>query len=128
MANQAEPDAMTGAASDMVTQDNTGRQDHAGPQDHTATQEAATMYSGSTGHNELTARTGPAALGPHPSYHGRSVSWVAVGLMTAGFLVGGLALIFGSHGPTWWLFWVGAGLTVLGLLTSVATNTFEDWY
>ena len=128
MANHAEPGAMTGAGSDTVTHENTGPQDQAGTRDHTVTQEAATMYSGSTGHNELTSRTGAAVLGPHPSYHGRRVSWVAVGMMTVGFLVGGLALIFGSHGPTWWLFWVGAGITAVGLLTSIATNTFEDWY
>lgn len=66
--------------------------------------------------------------GPHPSYHGRAVSWVAVGLMVAGFLIGGLSLLFGHHGPTWWLFWVGCGVTVVGLLTSLVTNMFEDWY
>jgi hypothetical protein len=53
------------------------------------------------------------------------VSWVAVSLITAGFLVGGLALVFG---PTWWLFWVGAGLAAVGGLLALATNIFEDWY
>ena len=111
MANQADPATMRGA-SDMVR----GR---------------TRRLPRTTGEAPPTRSAGPtrrAALGPDPPFHGRSVSWVAVGIMTAGFLVGGLALIFGRHGPTWWLFWVGAGLTVLGLLTSVATNTFEDWY
>jgi hypothetical protein len=54
--------------------------------------------------------------------------WVAVGIMVAGFIVGGLALLLGSGGPIWWLFWAGVGITALGLLISLATNMFEDWY
>jgi len=69
-----------------------------------------------------------AQLGPHPAFHGRRVSWIAVSVIMAGFLIGGVALIFGSHGPTWWLFWLGVGVAVLGVLTTLATNTFEDWY
>jgi len=64
----------------------------------------------------------------HPSFHGRTVSWVAVSIIMAGFLVGGLAMILGHGGPIWWLFWTGVALAVIGLLASVATNTFEDWY
>ena len=64
----------------------------------------------------------------HPSYHGRAVSWVAVSIVMAGFLVGGAGLVFGSGGPTWWLFWLGTGLAALGVLLSIATNTFDDWY
>jgi hypothetical protein len=71
------------------------------------------------------ASGGPPA---HPSFHGRAVSWFAVSTIMAGFLVGGLALMLGDGGPVWWLFWTGAGLAVAGLLLSVATNTFEDWY
>jgi hypothetical protein len=71
------------------------------------------------------ASGGPAA---HPSFHGRAVSWVAVGTIMAGFLIGGVALMLGNHGPTWWLFWTGAGVAAAGLLISLATNTFEDWY
>jgi hypothetical protein len=58
-------------------------------------------------------------------FHGRTVSWVAVSTITVGFIVGGLGLIFG---PTWWLFWVGAGLVAVGGLIALATNIFEDWY
>ena len=68
------------------------------------------------------------AAGPYPSYHGRTVSWVAVGIIVVGFIVGGLALLVGSAGPIWWLFWTGVGIAVLGLLVTLATNTFEDWY
>jgi hypothetical protein len=31
-------------------------------------------------------------------------------------------------GPTWWAFWVGVGLVVVGGLIALATNIFEDWY
>ena len=48
--------------------------------------------------------------------------------MTVGFVVGGLGLILGHGGPTWWAFWTGAGVAVLGLFLALATNTFEDWY
>ncbi len=65
--------------------------------------------------------------GPYPTFHGRAVSWVAVSIMMAGFLVGAFALVLGTHGPLWWLFWTGAGITALGLLIAFATNTFEDW-
>jgi hypothetical protein len=60
-----------------------------------------------------------------PPYHGRPVSWVAVSLITAGFLTGGLALVFG---PTWVVFWIGVALAVVGGLLALATNIFEDWY
>jgi hypothetical protein len=81
-----------------------------------------------SGNGTVAAPTPVGHLGPYPPFHGRRVSWVAVSIIMAGFLVGGLSLIFGSHGPTWWLFWVGVGLAVVGLLMTLATNTFEDWY
>ena len=70
----------------------------------------------------------PSSLGPHPSYHGRTISWFAVGLMTLGFIIGGLGLMLGHGGPTWWAVWVGAGVAVLGLLIAIGSNMFEDWY
>ena len=60
-----------------------------------------------------------------PSFHGRTVSWVAVTLIMAAFLVGGLALVFG---PTWWLFWVALGVAALGALLALGTGIFDDWY
>jgi hypothetical protein len=60
-----------------------------------------------------------------PSYHGRPVSWVAVSLIVAGFLAGGLALVFG---PTWWLFWVSLGVAAVGGLLALSTGIFDDWY
>ena len=59
------------------------------------------------------------------SHHGRPVSWVAVSIMMAAFLVGGLGLVLG---PAWWLFWAGAAMCAVGGLLALATNIFEDWY
>ncbi|HWG63455.1 MAG TPA: HGxxPAAW family protein [Streptosporangiaceae bacterium] len=66
-----------------------------------------------------------AGAGQYEPFHGRPVSWVAVALIVAGFLAGGLALVFG---PVWWLFWAGLGLAVVGALVGLSTNIFEDWY
>jgi hypothetical protein len=60
----------------------------------------------------------------HAAFHGRPVSWVAVSIIIAGFLCGGLSLVF----TAWTTFWVGVGLVVVGALLSAATDTFEDWY
>jgi len=60
-----------------------------------------------------------------PTFHGRTVSWVAVSLIMVAFLVGGLAL---TLGPVWWLFWVSLGLAVVGLLMCVGIGIFDDWY
>lgn len=59
-----------------------------------------------------------------PSFHGRKISWFAVSLIMLAFLIGGLALVF----AVWWLFWASIGLAVVGLLLSLAVNTFDDWY
>ncbi len=58
-------------------------------------------------------------------HHGRPVSWVAVSIIMAGFLAGGLGLVFG---PTWWLFWCGAAAVAVGGLLALGTHIFEDWY
>ena len=60
-----------------------------------------------------------------PSYHGRTVSWVAVSLIMVAFLVGGLAL---TLGPVWWLFWASLGLAVVGFLMCAGIGIFDDWY
>ncbi|MEP7026134.1 MAG: hypothetical protein ABJB47_20495 [Actinomycetota bacterium] len=60
-----------------------------------------------------------------PAYHGRPISWVAAVAVVAGFVAGGLGLVFG---PTWWLFWAGGALAVVGSLLALVTNMFEDWY
>jgi hypothetical protein len=50
---------------------------------------------------------------------------VAVSIIMAGFLAGGLGLVFG---PTWWLFWAGGAAAVIGGLLALGTHIFEDWY
>ena len=60
----------------------------------------------------------------HASFHGRPVSWVAVSIIIAGFLCGGLSLVF----TAWTTFWVGVGLVVVGALLAAGTDMFEDWY
>jgi len=60
-----------------------------------------------------------------PPFHGRAVSWTAVGIIMAAFLAGGAALVWG---PTWWLFWVSGGVAVLGALVALGTGIFDDWY
>ncbi len=78
------------------------------------------------GQEAALAQPGPASsyTAPEP-FHGRPVSWVAVSIMMAGFLAGGLGLVLG---PTWWLFWAGAGMVVVGGLLALGTHIFEDWY
>jgi hypothetical protein len=81
-----------------------------------------------TGHSQGKAELSsdaPGAPGNYEPYHGRPVSWVAVGIIMAGFLAGGLALVFG---PAWWLFWSGVAVTVIGGLLALSTDIFEDWY
>jgi hypothetical protein len=67
----------------------------------------------------------PGTPGNYEPFHGRPISWVGVSIIVAGFLAGSLALVFG---PTWWLFWAGAAVAVVGLLVMLTTDTFEDWY
>ena len=80
-----------------------------------------------TGHSAEGGQLSPVTAdesAPKP-YHGRVVSWVAVSLMMAAFVVGGFGLILG---PTWWLFWVGVGMCAVGGLLALATHIFDDWY
>ena len=60
-----------------------------------------------------------------PVHHGRPVSWAAVSIIVIGFLIGGAGLVFG---PTWWLFWLGCGVTGFGGIIALASGIFNDWY
>ena len=68
---------------------------------------------------------GHAAALAHESFHGRPVSWVAVTIITIGFIVGGFAMV---PTPTWWLFWTAAGIAVVGLGLGALAKVTEDWY
>ena len=61
----------------------------------------------------------------HENFHGRTTSWVTTAIVFVGFLIGGIAL---PIGPTWWLFWVGVAIVVIGALFGAATKIFDDWY
>jgi 4-hydroxybenzoate polyprenyltransferase len=57
---------------------------------------------------------------------GSPKSWVAVAVIVVGFTVGGVALV--PH-PTWWAFWLGVGIAVVGCLMTAFAKTFtDDWY
>lgn len=57
------------------------------------------------------------------STRGRPISWAVVAVILIGFIIGGLGLVFG---PTWWLFWVGAIIVVVGTAVGWATGIMED--
>ena len=68
------------------------------------------------------------AHGEHHLEHnpGRPISWVAISVITVGFIVGGVALV--PH-PTWWAFWLGVGIAVVGCIMTLFAKTFtDDWY
>ncbi len=71
------------------------------------------------------ARSASQQHDPLGVHHGRPVSWVAVSIIVAGFIAGGLGLVIG---PTWWLFWTGAGIAALGGILGLASGIFDDWY
>jgi hypothetical protein len=98
-----------------------------------ADQAGSQIVTGSTvpaggGADAGVARAEPGALADpghqHAAFHGRPVSWVAVSIIIAGFLCGGLSLVF----TAWMPFWVGVGLVVVGALLATGTDMFEDWY
>jgi hypothetical protein len=66
-----------------------------------------------------------AAAQVHESVHGRPVSWIAVTVIVIGFLVGGVGFV--PH-PTWWLFWTGVGIALLGICFGGLNKMTEDWY
>lgn len=125
MANQVEPGTVGGAAPERGSL--TGTVHGAGA---TGYAEPSPDSFGSTGaaRGDLVHQAPGSSATTHTTFHGRPVSWVAVSTVMVGFLIGALALVFGHDGPTWWLFWVGAGLAVVGGLIAIATDIFEDWY
>jgi hypothetical protein len=60
------------------------------------------------------------------SHHGRTSSWVAITIIVIGFVVGGAAML--TSPVTWWLFWVGAGIVVVGGIMALSTRVLDDWY
>jgi hypothetical protein len=79
---------------------------------------------GDTGARDLDERASEPAW-QHEEYHGRRVSWVAVTLIIAGFIIGGIAL---PIGPTWVLFWIGAAIVLVGVIFAASIRIMDDWY
>ena len=65
--------------------------------------------------------------GEHSEHNpGSPMSWVAVAVITVGFIVGGIALV---PRPTWWAFWLGVGIALVGCIMTLFAKTFTaDWY
>ncbi len=59
------------------------------------------------------------------AHYGRPISWVAVSIIIIGFITGGIAMMVG---PVWWLFWVGAGIVVIGGIFALSGGILDDWY
>jgi hypothetical protein len=87
----------------------------------------ATAQAGAARTEVTASQQGGAApsLEAPPVHHGRPISWVAVTIILAGFVAGGLALIFG---PAWPVFWAGTGVAAVGGIIALASGIFNDWY
>ncbi|HEV7931506.1 MAG TPA: HGxxPAAW family protein [Actinomadura sp.] len=57
------------------------------------------------------------------SHAGRPASWVAVAVMMVGFVVGGAAI---PMGPNWLVFWIGAGIVVVGGVLALFGDIMSD--
>ena len=83
----------------------------------------------SPGQSAVSVTSGsPAIAAGHELEHvpGRPISWAGVSVACAGTVVGCAGMI--PH-MTWWLFWLGAAITVVGLFVLLFAKTFsEDWY
>jgi hypothetical protein len=79
--------------------------------------------AGDTGARGLDAHVAPSYV--HEAHHGKPASWVAVSIIIAGFIVGGIAL---PIGPTWWLFWTGVAIVVIGGIYALSVRILDDWY
>jgi hypothetical protein len=65
---------------------------------------------------------------PHAEEHnpGRPISWVGTSVVIIGFIIGGIAFVPAPH---WTIFWIGAGVAIVGCLTLLFAKTMnEDWY
>jgi hypothetical protein len=86
-------------------------------------QPTSTVVTGDTGAHGLDAQTGQSHV--HEAHHGRPASWAVTAIVIVGFTIGGIAL---PIGPTWWLFWTGAAIVVIGVIVGAAVRIMDDWY
>ncbi len=88
-----------------------------------AEQPASGTMTGNIGAHGLDAQTGLSHV--HEAHHGRTASWVAVSVIIVGFVVGGIAMVIG---PSWWLFWTGTAIVVIGGIIAMSARILDDWY
>jgi uncharacterized membrane protein YoaK (UPF0700 family) len=88
-----------------------------------AEQPASGTMTGNIGAHGLDAQTGLSHV--HEAHHGRPASWVAVSVIIVGFVVGGIAMVIG---PSWWMFWTGAAIVVIGGIIAMSAHILDDWY
>jgi hypothetical protein len=65
---------------------------------------------------------------PHDEEHnpGRPISWLGTSIVIVGFVVGGIGFVPAPH---WTIFWIGAGVAIIGCLILLFAKTMsEDWY
>ena len=86
-------------------------------------QPASRTMAGDTGTQSVDVHTGLPY--EHEAHHGRPASWMVTTVVIVGFIVGGIALCIG---PSWVMFWLGAGIVVLGGIIGAAVHIFDDWY
>jgi hypothetical protein len=86
-------------------------------------EQSASEIMGDTGTRGLDAATGQSY--EHETHHGSPASWVAVSIIIVGFIVGAISL---PIGPTWWLFWIGAAIVVVGGIFGLSVHILDEWY
>ena len=65
---------------------------------------------------------------PHDEAHnsGRPISWLGTSIVIVGFVVGAIGFVPAPH---WTIFWIGAGVAIIGCLILLFAETMnEDWY
>lgn len=84
------------------------------------------MAEQATGTVQATGTGGTVAHATPEAHHGKPLSWIAVAVIVVGFIVGGVAMV---PRPIWWLFWLGAGIAIVGCIMTLFAKTFsDDWY
>ena len=84
------------------------------------------MAEQASGTVQGTGTAGTLAHAAAESHHGKPLSWIAITVIVIGFIVGGVAMV--PH-PTWWAFWLGAGIAIVGCVMTLFAKTFsDDWY
>lgn len=65
---------------------------------------------------------GEQPAGGHTHLHGRPVSWVLVGTVTAAFIVGAFAIV----SALWWLFWVCLAVSFIAVPVGKVIDIMGD--